>query len=108
MIRSERIRKGLLVYAEGRLDSSTAEGFRMAVVAQIKAGDQAVVIDLAAVTFVSSAGLRALLMIAKSQGIEVRLCCLSSEVRAIFTMSGFDLILPIFATQEEALAELGP
>ena len=108
MIRSERIGEGLLVHAEGRLDSSTAEGFRMAVVAQIEVGDRVAVIDLAAIDFVSSAGLRALLMIAKSQGVEVGLCCLSSEVRAVFTLSGFDRILPIFATQEEALAGLGP
>ena len=56
MIRSERIREGLLVHAEGRLDSSTAEGFRMAVVAQIEAGDRAAVIDLAADCFCQQCG----------------------------------------------------
>lgn len=107
MIRYERTRGGLIITVEGQLNSSTAEGFRAAAIEQIEAEDRAVVIDLAAITFVSSAGLRALLMIAKSQGIEVRLCCLSSEVRAVFTMSGFDRILSIFATQEEALTGWG-
>ena len=103
MIRSERTREGLLIVVEGRLDSYTAEVFRKEVVAEIGGRDGATVMDLAAVTFVSSAGLRALLMIARSEGVEVRLCCLLPEVRAVFTMSGFDRLLTIFESREEAL-----
>ena len=69
---------------------------------EISAEDRTIVIDLSAVTFVSSAGLRALLMIAKSQGVEARLCCLLPDVQAVFTMSGFDRILKIFGSREEA------
>ena len=102
MIQFERSRGRLLVAVEGRLDTSTAEEFRRQVEQEISAADRALVMDLAAVTYVSSAGLRALLMIAKSHGIDVRLCCLLPEVRAVFTMSGFDRILAIFESREEA------
>ncbi len=102
MIHFDRTGEGLLISAKGRLDSLTAEEFSRAVITEISDEDQAIVIDLSAVTFVSSAGLRALLMIAKSQGVEVRLCCLLPNVRAVFTMSGFDRILKIFGSREEA------
>lgn len=102
MLQSERTGECLLIAVEGRLDSTTAEEFRKEVIAEIGAEDRTVVMDLAAVTFVSSAGLRALLMVAKSQGVEVRLCCLLPEVRAVFTMSGFDRILAIFESRQEA------
>ena len=70
--------------------------------AEISADDRVVVLDLAAVAFVSSAGFRALLMIAKARGIEVRLCRLLPEVQAMFTMSGFDRIIAVFESREEA------
>jgi len=103
MIQSERIRKGLLFVVQGRIDGYTAEVFRKAVVTEIGAKDRMIVLDFAAVNLVSSAGLRALLMIARSQGVEVRLCCLLPEVRAVIAMSGFDRFLKIFESRNEAL-----
>ena len=102
MIQAEHIREGLLIAVQGRLDSSTAEEFRKAVLSEISAADRVIVLDLADVTFVSSAGLRALLLIAKSRNVEVRLCCLRSEVQPMFSMSGFDRLLTILETREEA------
>ena len=65
---------------------------------------QTVVIDLASVTFVSSAGLRAFLIIARAHNGEVRLCCLRPDVRELFAISGFDHILGIYESHEEAVA----
>ena len=102
MIQYERTRDGLLVTVEGRLDSFTAENFRKEIVAEVGADERIIVMDLAAVNFVSSAGLRALLLIASSQGVEIRPCSLIPEVRAVFAMSGFDRVLPIFESRKEA------
>ena len=74
-----------------------------------KIGDSArsVVLDFANLTYISSAGLRAILLIAKSLGAkkgELVLCNLSKRIAEVFSISGFDKILSIYATREEALA----
>ena len=46
----------MLVTVEGRLDSFTAENFRKEIVAEVGADERIIVMDLAAVNFVSSAG----------------------------------------------------
>ena len=104
MLTVERVKEGLVIFVYGRLDSTTADKFREGVVSEIVDGDRAVITDLAAVDFVSSAGLRAFIMIAKAHSIEVRLCCLRPEVQGVFTISGFDRILSLFGSREEALA----
>lgn len=104
MIKTEKTAEGLLIIAEGRLDSSTSEAFRKAVFEEIAEEAKPIVIDLAAVTFISSAGLRAFFMIALDQGRNVRLCSLRPEIRPVFAASGFDRILTIFESREQALA----
>ena len=104
MLTAERVKESLVIRVCGRLDSATADEFRRGVIAELDSGDRAVVVDLASVDFVSSAGLRAFLMITRAHNIQVRLCCLRPEVHGVFTMSGFDRILSLFESREEALA----
>lgn len=104
MFRSQQTEAGLLIVVEGRIDATTAEGFKNAVLSEVREEDPAVVLDLAAVVFVSSAGLRALLQIAKSMNQGVRLCCIRPEVMGVFSMSGFDRLLSVFESQEDAFA----
>ena len=105
MLRSQQTEAGLLIVVEGRIDGATAEGFRNDVLSKVGDEGQPVVLDLAAVVFVSSAGLRALLQITKSMNHGIRLCCLRPEVMGVFSMSGFDRILSVFESQEDAFAE---
>ena len=104
MLTAERGKEGLVIRVCGRIDSATADDFRRGVVAELGAGDRAVIVDLASVDFVSSAGLRAFLMITRAHNVQVRLCCLRPDVQGVFTMSGFDRILSLFESREEALA----
>ena len=56
--------------------------------------------------YVSSAGLRSLLVLAKavkSAGGALALCCLVPAVRDVMTISGFDNILPLAADRAAAL-----
>lgn len=108
MFQIEQTEAGLLIVVEGRIDGVNAEGFRTAVLSEVGAIEQTVVLDLAAVSFVGSAGLRALLQIAKSRSQGVRLCCLRPEVMGVFSMSGFDRILSVFESQEDAFAGRAP
>jgi anti-anti-sigma factor len=58
------------------------------------------------VTFLSSSGLRALLLTRKellAQDGELRLCALRPEVEEVFALTGFTQVFSIHATREEAL-----
>jgi len=61
------------------------------------------------VTFLSSSGLRILLMLArelKSTGGELRLCAMQPPVAEVFSLTGFNQIFTIHRTRDEALAAL--
>ena len=67
-------------------------------------------IDFKSLDYISSAGLRVLIMVAKklkaAQGSLV-LCNLDEKIYEVFNVSGFTAIFDICTTQEEALDKLG-
>ena len=68
-------------------------------------GDR-VVLDLSGVEYISSVGLRVLMLAskqAKAQGCALGVCGLQPVVREIFEISRFNLVLPVFPTLREAL-----
>lgn len=92
----------------GRLDTSTAASAEEKLLGMIGGGG-AVVADLADVHYVSSAGLRVLLKAAKQAkagGSAFGICSPQPPVREVLEISGFDKILSIYATRDEALAAL--
>ena len=97
----------IVVTADGRVDGTNARDFQSALEAVIEASDQAVILDMERLTYISSAGLRVILLAAKSlqrKDAALSICSLSDPIREIFSVSGFDQIIPIHATQAEALA----
>ena len=63
---SERRDDGVLILApNGRIDSKTAKDFETQLLGRIETGEPAVLVDCSALEFISSAGLRVLLMAAK-------------------------------------------
>ncbi len=90
---------------DGRLDTATApvaEGELMAMLAT-----PGLVLDMTAVRYVSSAGLRLLLKMAKDakgKGAKFALAGLQPAVREVFEISGFDKIIPAFPTVADAAA----
>lgn len=106
----EEIRDGvLLVQASGRLDSNTAVDLEGVLPARVKA-NKATILDLAEVAYVSSAGLRVLLIAAKAAkagGNRLVLTGLSESVREVFDISGFSTIFTIEPDVASALADLG-
>lgn len=95
---------------KGRLDAVTAPEFDSWFAARLQAGEQRLVLDMAGLEYISSAGLRSLLAAAKQiktvQGAVV-LCGLSGTVAEVFKMSGFLTIFKVMDTPEEALGALG-
>lgn len=107
---SEEWRGGaLVIVASGRIDSNTAGELEAVLPARVQ-DNQATVMDLGAVSYVSSAGLRILLKgakIAKASGHRLVLSGLSTAVREVFDISGFSSIFTIEADIDSAVAALG-
>lgn len=69
--------------------------------------DGVVLVDLENVSFVASSGLRVLLKHAQrlqAAGGELRLCSANATVADVFQMSGFDSIISVYETREQAEA----
>jgi anti-anti-sigma factor len=90
----------------GRLDSGSAQAAEERFAGLLGAEVPHLAIDLSGLEYISSAGLRILLVVAKkvqqAHG-KVVLFGLGSNVREVFAISGFD---KIFAIQEDAAAAI--
>ena len=108
-IREEARGDALLVTASGRLDSNSAATLEAVLPARAQANAK-VILDLSEAPYVSSAGLRVLLMGAKAAratGHKLVLTGLSPSVREVFDISGFTSIFAIEPDVDSALAALG-
>lgn len=105
----EEMKAGVLVIAaSGRIDSNTAADLEAVLPERVKEHD-ATVMDVSAVSYVSSAGLRVLLKgakIAKSSGHRLVLSGLSPTVLEVFEISGFTSIFMIEPDVASAISAL--
>jgi anti-anti-sigma factor len=104
-------RDGIFVVApRGRIDSTTSDAVEKALVQALDAGDRKIVIDFAGVDYISSAGLRVLLVTAKrlsgGRGSLV-LCGLGDSVRQVFDLAGFLPLFTVDGSRDSARARLG-
>ena len=100
----------LIARAEGRIDGANARDFESAVLAAVRECKGAFLIDCEELSYISSAGLRAMLLIAKAlakREVPFALCSLSDPVAEIFQISGFDQIISIHRSRDEALGAVG-
>ncbi|HEV2673143.1 MAG TPA: STAS domain-containing protein [Aliidongia sp.] len=101
----------VLMTAAGRIDLSNAEAFKDALSAALATAKSALVIDLAGVDYISSAGLRSLMIVfkaGKGQGKAFAIAGLQPLVLEIFTISRFNLVFPLFGKVREAIEKLVP
>ena len=107
-IRETKLVTGFVVLEPvGRLESKTSPELEKKVTALLAAGERRFVVDLGATEYVSSAGLRVLLMLAKkvSGGAgRLALCGLNPQVREVFEIAGLGALFQIRDTRDEALA----
>ena len=98
-----------VVHAAGRLDSVTAEAFDARMQPAIVTPGIQVVLDLAKINYVSSAGLRSLLVLlkqVKALGGALILAAVHPRVQDILEIAGFTSAFAIAPTQADALARL--
>lgn len=100
-------RDGVTVMAiEGRLDGVHASEAETAFLKLAGEGRTKFVLDFKEMVYISSAGLRVVLVAAKKvRSLQGKLVCaaMSDQVRDVFEMSGFLSILETAATTDEAL-----
>ena len=97
-----------IIRVTGRLDSATASDFETQCGDTLDNAPVKTIIDFSDLEYISSAGLRTLLSLAKkakSNNRILMLCSLSGLVQEVISVSGFDQILPIVDTLETALSE---
>lgn len=83
---------------DGRLDTNTAPDLENQVTGRLSEGCSSFLIDLAGVDYISSAGLRVFLMLAKKLGRskgKMVLCGMNDHVREVFDIAGFSKIFII-------------
>ena len=98
----------------GRIDFTNAEAFKSALwqaLTQNQGEHGPVVIDFSRVDYISSVGLRVLMLAAKEMNggrRKITIAAPSPVVREIIEISRFHLILTVFASVREALERLSP
>ena len=104
-IREETIGDTTILVPVARVDSSTAKAFETRVLDAIAAGGPRVLIDFGELDYISSAGLRVVLVGAKMMRAprKFALCGMRPHIREIFDVSGFSKILVIHPDRAAAL-----
>jgi anti-anti-sigma factor len=95
----------------GQIDNTTAEGIESRVGAALDGKPPALVLDFTKVTFVSSAGLRVLLMAAKrcrKDNVAIALHSIAPPIAEVFAQSGLDAFLPTYESRAAALGAVAP
>ena len=92
-----------------RFDSHTAEEVETALTAVIEKGTKKLLCDFSLTKYISSAGLRVLLLTAKGlqkSGGQLVLCSISSTVREVFEIAGLTQLFTIYDSVGRALKDL--
>ncbi len=96
----------LVLEVRGRLDALTTGRLEEECDAWINKGEKDLLLDLGGLDYISSAGLRTILLVGRKlhalSGV-LRFCNLSSMVKEVFSISGFNSMFPVYASLTEAL-----
>ncbi|MBW1779795.1 MAG: STAS domain-containing protein [Deltaproteobacteria bacterium] len=98
-----------IVTVTGRMDAVTAPEFEKCMGDWIEAGETQFVVDFEGLDYISSAGLRSILTIAKSLKVkegQIVLCALRDTVKEVFEISGFSTIIPVCESVDAAITEI--
>ena len=106
-----RRRQAAIFQPAGRIEGSNADQFHQSVNEAVQPTDQAVIIDLQQVPYVSSAGLKAFAIIfrqSQARNIPFALTNPSKHVYDVIHVTGFNKVMNVFDTAEEAISQLLP
>lgn len=93
----------------GRIDASNAGVLEKDLLALMEASGPSVILDLGGLNYISSAGLRVLLLGAKSaraKGGKAVICSAPAAIAEVLKMSGFDKVIPLLSDHAAAQVQL--
>ena len=99
----------LILSPKGNLDFNQATDFQETATSLVENGAKKVLIDFSELAFISSAGLRVLIVLAKllqQKSGSFALSSLSEQIMEVFSISGFHKLFSIYSSQDEALRNL--
>ena len=111
-LKQARIEDVVAVTVSGRVDHANAEQFRTALwpsLASCAASGDRLVLDLSGLEYISSAGLRVLMLASrdvKSREGTLMVCGLQPIVKEIFEISRFNIVFNVLPDRSAALAQL--
>ena len=99
-----------VVAPHGDVDMAVADDVRRRLTELVDRGQPRLVLDLAAVTYIDSSGLGALVSAmkhARAAGGDIKVCALEVDVRSLFEMTRLNTVLAVHATRQDAVAAWG-
>ena len=108
-ITKEQVGDAYVVSPTGRLDGIYSSAFAKEVGELIAGANPKILIDFAEIDFVTSAGIRAVLLLmkkAKASGAAFALCGVNEQVREVLDTTGLEWVIPIHPGRTEGLAAL--
>ena len=102
----EKLGTVLALALKGRLDAATSKGVEDRLLALIDSGEIHLVVDLEQLNYISSVGLRVLMLAAKrlrTANGAIVVCALQPTVQQVFEIAGFTKIFRIFPTRDAAV-----
>jgi anti-anti-sigma factor len=106
-IKQEEVNDVTVLVPQARVDSNTAGDFEKTLVGVLNSGRTKLLIDFEDLDYISSAGLRVVLIGAKTckaKGGKLILTGMKKHIREVFDVSGFTKILNILPSRQDGLA----
>ena len=105
-ITNSKVGEVRVVRITGNLDTQSFSDAHAHLMGLMDGGAKKILVDCEKLDYISSAGLRILLVVAKqltSDGGELRICSLNEVVQEVFDISGFSTIFNVTPSQPAAL-----
>ena len=87
----------------GRLDTNTSPELQTVITGIIEKGAENILINFAALDYISSSGLRVFLIAAKmldAKGKKLNFCEMKDFIREVFDIAGFSILFNIYNTRD--------
>ena len=109
-ITQEKIGTITAVALKGRMDAGTSKSVEDHLLKLIDGGEHRLVVDFTQLDYISSVGLRVLILASKKvkplQG-SIVVCSLQPTIKQVFEVAGFTTIFKVYPTRDDAVAGLG-
>ena len=108
-LNSRRQGNALILTPQGRIDHASSDAFSAALephLAECKSGGTPLVLDFGGIEYISSFGLRALMLAArqvKAQDGRIAIAMLTPVVKEVFEISRFNLVYKVFDNTDAAV-----